>query len=572
MATTVEFTEEMSGFAKSGESDCERGEQGGQSLMVQLTIRTEDINLFLIDPNHKATIEGDVSSDIVGGNVPVNSGEFDCLVDTEGNSREMRYRLYLRDADHDPLTLSGVKRVRHDGIQNIWRDTSTLFIKIFRGHIDTAQETAQLPISAGIVRIGPLDFVHQLTTFRGEGGSFAEEVEAVAKFGKFFMDTLWDVYKPKRGPVRSQGDKRAISLFTLSGVKGADISTHYVSTADHLGLNLLRFRRAPCKDVVVLLHGLTTSSDMFIMPEHYNIVNYLLDHQFTDVWSFDWRGSMRYSYDLFPADFTMDDIALYDMPAAFSKIRRTIGPDARIHVVCHCVGSLTFMMSLYAGLLDGITSVISNSVSLTPRIPGWCRAKLAFAPLIFPQPTDLNPRWAYYPGVVSWERWLTWWLSLWHRECQISACHIVSFMWGSGHPAPWMHQNLDEVTHQRTGDLFGPVNINYFRHIRKMVARGEAVKMYPNDSRYDLLPNNYLDRSKNINTPILFVTGENNRVFLDSNVRTFHTLEGLNPVQPKELHTFPGYGHQDPFMGKNSHKDIFPVFLNFLERHSSRQC
>jgi cholesterol oxidase len=46
-------------------------------------------------------------------------------------------------------------------------------------------------------------------------------------------------------------------------------------TADKLSLSLLRFLRAPCDDVVVILHGLTTSSDMFTMPEHYNLVQYL---------------------------------------------------------------------------------------------------------------------------------------------------------------------------------------------------------------------------------------------------------------------------------------------------------
>ena len=145
-------------------------------------------------------------------------------------------------------------------------------------------------------------------------------------------------------------------------------------------------------------------------------------------------------------------------------------------------------------------------------------------------------------------------------------------MWGSGHPAAWMHQNLDKVTHSRTGDLFGAVNINYYRHIRKMVGRQLAVKMYPNDSRYHLLPNDYLDRAQEIDTPILFVTGENNRVFLDSNRVTFEALKKLKPNNRNEFKAFPGYGHQDPFMGKDSHKVVFPVFLDFLKRQSASKA
>ena len=146
---------------------------------------------------------------------------------------------------------------------------------------------------------------------------------------------------------------------------------------------------------------------------------------------------------------------------------------------------------------------------------------------------------------------------------------MVSFMWGSGRPAVWMHDNLDEVTHKRTGDLFGTANLNYFRHIRKMVRAEVVVKMYPNDSRYDLLPDNYLDHANDIDTPVLFVYGENNRVFLNSNQVTYETLKKLKPDREVELKVFPGYGHQDPFMGKNCHRDIFPVFLDFLQRHSN---
>jgi len=572
MPTTVEFTEEMKGFVQFGELDCERGEKGGQPLMVRLKIHTEDIDFFLTDPDHRGAVGGYVRIDALGGELQIEKGEFDCLVDAAGESREIRYRLFFCDGHGAPYTLSGVKKISHDGVQNVWRDCSTLFTRIFESHIDAVQEKTQTPKAAGIIHIHPLDFMAELTTFRGDSGSFAEDVGAVAKFGRFFLCTLWDVYKPKRGSILSHGDQRHIPLFTLSGVKNAEISTHYITTGDHLGLSMFRFSRAPCKDVVVLLHGLTTSSDMFIMPEHYNIVNYLLDHGFSDVWSFDWRGSMRYSYDLFPSDFTMDDIALYDMPAAFSRIRQLVGPEARIHVICHCVGSLTFMMSLYAKRIDGITSVISNSVSLTLRVPTWSRWKLWFAPKLFPRSTNLNPRWQYFPGFRSYGRWLAMWISLWHRECDVPACHMLSFMWGSGNPAPWMHENMDEVTHRRAGDLFGAVNMNYYDHIRKMVGRGAAVKMYPNDPRYDLLPNEYLKHAQEIETPVLFVTGDHNREFLDSNTVTFDTLNKIKADNRNELKVFPGYGHQDPFMGKNSSKDIFPVFLDFLERHSHRRA
>jgi cholesterol oxidase len=568
----------MKGFVTFGEqnfnSGFEQGKKSGTSFMFHLTIRTEDIEFFVRDPKHQGTAEGYVNCPALGGELPVEKGEFECFVDADGNNRTMDYRLFFRDRTKRPLTLSGRKRVRHDGIEHIWRDTSTLYSKILEGHVEAGQE--EKIAAAGVLHILPLDFAHQMTTFQATAPSFGVRAKAIGEFGKFFLGTLWDVYRPKVGTVVSHAfNEREIPLYSLEGVKNAEITTHPFSTADKLGLSMLRFNRAPSDDVVVLMHGLTTSTDMFIMPEHYNLVSYLLDHGFTDVFSLDWRGSMRFTYDLFPTRFCMDDIALYDMPAAFSTLRKIVGPERRIHVICHCVGSITFMMSLYAGLLDGITSVISNSVSLTPRVPRWSSIKLSFAPFLMNwilRWPNLNPRWSYMPGPgIPQGKILAKLISLGHPECDVPACHMASFMWGSGRPAVWLHENLEEVTHRRTGDLFGAVNINYYLQIIKMARKQLAIKMFPNDPRYDQLPDNYMDRAAEVETPVLFVTGDTNRVFMDSNVIAYNTLKQIKPDNRNELKIFPGYGHQDVFMGKNNHADVFPVFVDFLERQRTNR-
>jgi len=36
-----------------------------------------------------------------------------------------------------------------------------------------------------------------------------------------------------------------------------------------------------------------------------------------------------------------------------------------------------------------------------------------------------------------------------------------------------------------------------------------------------------------------------------------------------ELKVFPGYGHQDPFMGKNVAQDIFPDLIDYMQRKSA---
>ncbi|MGH8900079.1 MAG: alpha/beta fold hydrolase [Egibacteraceae bacterium] len=361
--------------------------------------------------------------------------------------------------------------------------------------------------------------------------------------------------------------KREIPLYTLEGVKDAKISTHYFATEDKLGLSMLRFQREEAGEAILIIHGLTTSTDMFIMPEHYNLVSYLLDHGFTDVWCLDFRMSNRHSYNLFKTRYNMDDIALFDYPPAFEVIRQHVG-DRPIHVICHCLGSVSFMMSLFGKAVDGVTSVISNSVALTPRVPKWSHVKLRFAPFLieyllgFPY---FNPRWREDPGFTRGEM-VSRLVSAFHRECDVPACHMLSIMWGTGWPALYNHDNLEDVTHWRGGDLYGAVSMHYYRHVRKMVEAGNAVKYDPEDPTYGRLPDDYFTYATEIETPVLFVTGDKNHVFANSNIVCYERLEQLVPGR-HELQVFDGYGHQDPFMGKNCHQDIFPRFVQFLEKH-----
>jgi cholesterol oxidase len=92
------------------------------------------------------------------------------------------------------------------------------------------------------------------------------------------------------------------------------------------------------------------------------------------------------------------------------------------------------------------------------------------------------------------------------------------------------------------------------------------VKYDPGDRRYAELPDNYLQHAQEIETPVLFTTGEANNVFTDSNVECHRRLQELGCTQ-HELKVFPGYGHQDVFMGKDVARDVFPALLDFMSRH-----
>jgi cholesterol oxidase len=362
-----------------------------------------------------------------------------------------------------------------------------------------------------------------------------------------------------------------IPLYTLEGVPDAEVSVHPFTTDDGLGLSLLRFTRGtgPPEDVVLIVHGLTTSSDMFIMPEHTNLVTFLLDNGYTDVWTLDYRMSNRFPYNRAMHRYTMDDIALYDHPAAVRTVRAEVG-DARVHVVAHCLGSVSFLMSLFGGAVTGISSVVANSVGLTPRVPTWSRLKLAVGPPLGEWVLGvpyLDPRWRDEPTLSR--GWLYARLvDLFHPECDVSACHMLSFMWGTGWPALYRHENLLDVTHRRGGDLYGASGMHYYRHVLKMVNAGRAVKYRTGDERYASLPDDYLAHAGVITTPVLFTTGDRNQVFTDSNIVCWRALDQVAPRR-HELDVFTGYGHQDVFMGRNVHRDVFPRILEFIKRQAA---
>ncbi|MEV4314165.1 alpha/beta fold hydrolase [Actinocrispum sp. NPDC049592] len=358
--------------------------------------------------------------------------------------------------------------------------------------------------------------------------------------------------------------RRDIPLYTLAGVTDAEVSTRPFTTVDGLGLSLLRFRRGEAGEVVLLVPGLTLSSDMFIMPEHYNLVSFLLDNGF-EVWSLDSRMSNRHPYGTGLNRYTLDDLALFDHPAAVSLVRGQIG-DRPLHVVSHCLGAVSFLMALFAGTVDGITSVVANSVGLTPRVATWSMAKLAAAPFlaeyVLGMPT-VTPDWARDPAFTrGWA--VSKLTSLLHRECDVPECHLLSFLWGTGWPAMYEHENLLPVTHRRIGDLCRTTGFSYDRHVRKMVLAGRAVK-YRNTEKYSALPDDYLARAAEVTTPLLLMSGDRNKIFGASNRICFDRLEKAAPGR-HEYATIPGYGHIDPFIGQHAAVEVFPRMLDFLKR------
>ena len=164
--------------------------------MFELTITVPDVEGFLADDLHPGTAEGYVRCEELGGKLPVERGFFNLFVATEfAATREMRYRLWFRDLAGAPVTMYGFKTVRNDPGLDIWRDTSTLYITLLKGHVPPGGDGQVL--GAGLLRILPRDFARQLTTFRADGRT---PLRSLGRFGTHFARTLIDTY----GPVRKE--------------------------------------------------------------------------------------------------------------------------------------------------------------------------------------------------------------------------------------------------------------------------------------------------------------------------------------------------------------------------------
>ncbi|MGH9023020.1 MAG: GMC family oxidoreductase, partial [Acidimicrobiia bacterium] len=195
--TALEFTEEMKGFVTFGQLDYQegfrQGRESGESLMFHLTMKMDDVERFLADPQHACRVVGYVDIPRLGRQRRVEDGEFNLFVESDGpEATQMRYRLLFSDGDGAPLTLQGLKTIRDDPGFDVWSDTTTLYTRILEGHVPPGADAEVR--AAGILRIHMRDFLRQLTTFRAHGPTLAAEAKAVAAFGRLFVGELWDIY------------------------------------------------------------------------------------------------------------------------------------------------------------------------------------------------------------------------------------------------------------------------------------------------------------------------------------------------------------------------------------------
>jgi pimeloyl-ACP methyl ester carboxylesterase len=399
--------------------------------------------------------------------------------------------------------------------------------------------------------------------------------------------TGWQIATTKGGTAQAWKAQRF--LLDSSGAPSQD--------PDLAAIVLYRYKGVPdgkMKGPVVLSPGYGTTVLSFACLTNStqgatdNLVIQLLQAGY-DVWLYDNRSRPRAAKVDVP-HFTLDDIAQTDWPAAVNFILQTTGANT-VQVMGHCVGAMSAQMALLAGGLEGkVRSMVSSQLTVQPVTNWFNQAKadidlasilaqsklapilqrLSNAGLPVPQAlidalTDTNDIDAITPPGASSDSDQLLNLMAWYapfggdHPCDSPTCHRIFAIFGPS----YLHDNLNEATHNAIRDFFGKVTMSSFVQLGQIVAAGHAVDASGGDA--------YMPNVARLNLPIHFIAGAKNLEFLpDTSLKTLRWLQtslpkGAGPFSRKLYHS---YGHMDFFIGRNAGQDIFPDIVAELDKYN----
>jgi choline dehydrogenase-like flavoprotein len=333
-------------------------------------------------------------------------------------------------------------------------------------------------------------------------------------------------------------------------------TVHPVTTSDGTEVRLTRYATGT-KGPVVLAPGYGNAARAFALDTvRKSFTEYLGEHGY-DVWLLDYRASPDLPSS--ETQFTVDDIAMRDWPAAIAQVRRETGAES-VQALAHCIGGLTLFMSIGGGL-EGVRSATFSALAGHP-IPTPANRLRAYVrvPTILRKVGMDGISTDYRPESVqdrALERVM--------RALPIKRMHDspvgrrIYFIYGD----VFDHSRIDETTlAESVPSFFGNSNMTFFEHMGVMVRKGgRAVDAQGRDV--------YLSNTDRYRMPISFITGEHNRMFLPRGLAASHDL--LRAANGPELYTrrvIDGYAHLDLWLGRDAERDVFPIALAELERHA----
>jgi cholesterol oxidase len=559
----LRFTEKMAGWW-SPDPSADRGslspylaaEEKGMStpdgaLSFVLTIATDDVAKVTSQLDTPMAAVGTVSAPALSPDpLLVHEGRFQLFVADEASDasvRHMRYRLPLTATDGRRFVLDAFKVIARGEVGEVWPATTTLYATL-RHHGRYGKV-----IGRGVLHIAPADFARQLRTMHVTGPvGHLDRLSLEARFGRAFAGPLAHDY----GTVvhRTTSFDPAAPPRRRRSLDVPPPRHHEYRTADGLTLRLTRYRGGNSAPVV-LAHGMGNPYTWSLDTVDRTLLEVLVHHGY-DVWVQEWRSSTLLESSR--TQFTADQVAHLDHPAAAAVVAAETGR-SDLHLITHCVGSLTWMMATLAGTVDP-SSLLCSSVGIHPVAPTLTRLKvgLRLGEILHRVgvrrlTTDSTTNESF------WERQFDRELRLYpiprEEECDQAVCRRVAFIYGNA----VHHPNLNAATHAALHELFGVTNMTMMDHLSVMARRGQVVSATGQDR--------YLVHLERLRRPVTFVHGARNLVWLPASTeQTYDLLVGQFGPGDYDRVVFDDYGHQDLLNGARAAADTYPAFLDHLKR------
>jgi pimeloyl-ACP methyl ester carboxylesterase len=331
---------------------------------------------------------------------------------------------------------------------------------------------------------------------------------------------------------------------------------HPVTTSDGTQISLTHYAMGS-KGPVVLAPGYGNAARAFALdtvPKSFT--QYLGEHGY-DVWLLDYRASpdLPSSWE----QFTVDDIAMRDWPAAIAHVRQQTGAES-VQALAHCVGGLSLFMSIGGGL-EGLRSATFSALAGHPiptpgnRLRAGVHLATMFKKLgIKGLNTDYNPSSVPDRAVETVMRVLPF-----RHVYDSPVARRIYFVYGDVFDFERIN---DETMQESVPAFFGNGNMTFFEHISKMIRKGHAVDRDGHDV--------YLANTDRYKMPISFLTGAHNRMFIPRGLeKSYDMLREANGPDLYSHHVFEDYAHLDCWLGTKADQDVFPTALAELERHNS---
>ncbi|MEX2583447.1 MAG: alpha/beta fold hydrolase [Gemmatimonadota bacterium] len=576
----VTFSERMRGTLTPCAAD---GQEKGSPSPFEfvLYVGSPDAEAMVTDPDSTAGVTGLVSAPGLSPTpLRVDWGRFTLFAgDTkEVETRRMIYRLRLMTRSGDVFWLHGSKiihagpgrwRAPWNRVYTLWREFTTLEFTLHRG--EQEPKAGAMPFARGKLRLHWLDLMRGAASIRvTHAAGVREMLHWKLRFLGLYLTVTNRAFGTPWGRSRIPdpftdvpGERRLFDFMDapdLPGEKRAKLfsKTYSVMTEDRVTIYLRRFansdvRDRPTGDPVILAPGFASSTFCYVATSPYskrNFTEYLVEQGY-DVWLLDYRSS-----ELSPGSgtqFTLDEIARYDFPAAVRKVYEESGGQ-KVRVLGHCMASAALLMALLRGWLDSrmVRSAVCSQVFLFFDAPLANKVKNY---LRLPDALYFLRFWPTLTSNVEGKgnlptRMLDGLLRLYpsHERCHSPICRRILLLYGE----VCRHDQLDPVMHAALPDMFNRSNLSTLIHIGRVIRNRKVVDSAGRDVYVQP------DNAKRIDVPVTLVQGGRNGIFLRSGGRdTYQWLKSHEHPDRSVFYyeEFEEYGHLDVFIGRHTYSN-----------------